>query len=134
MATLEQKVKISAASAAMLAVVNLPQTYKFVNDILPLVTYKSSCPTLLGQLVHLAVFAGLTYLSMPEKVNKGVRVKHTLYGSLIAFLITSPAVYALVGSILGKTIANAKGCPTLMGVLLHAAVYGAALVGVMHLP
>ena len=67
-------------------------------------------------------------------VNPGIKLKHSIYGTLIFFLIASPAMYSLVGSLLGKQFADTGGCPTVSGVVLHALVYGAALTGVMYLP
>ena len=64
----------------------------------------------------------------------GIKLKHTLYGTLIFFLISSPAMYALINKVLGNQFADVNGCPTLMGVSLHAAVYCLALVAVMYLP
>lgn len=137
MATFQQKLYISLGSAALFALVNLPQTYQLTDSLLPLNLYNSitGCPTGVGLIIHAIVFFVLTFLSMGDPRNKtGIKLKHTIYGTLIFFLISSPAVFSLVGSILGNNIADSNGCPTLVGVLLHAVVYCAALVGVMYLP
>lgn len=135
MATLEQKVRISAGASVLFAVCSLPQVYKLTNKLLHTYNVSKGCPTSLGLLVHTAVFFGLTYLTMAEaNVDEGTKIKHSLYGSLIFFLIASPAMYSLVASVLGRGIASSSGCPTLMGLLLHTVVFCITLIGVMYLP
>ena len=135
MASFDEKLQISLGSGIMLGLIYLPTVFKTVNNVLPLTTVSASgCPNYVGQLLHLAVFAGLSYLSMPSDVDAGVRAKHTLYGALIAFFVMSPAMFKLMRSILGGRVATPAGCPTMFGLFLHSAVYVGALVGVMYLP
>jgi hypothetical protein len=137
MPSFEQKLGISLGSAALFAVVNSPQLFKFVDNTLPLNVYNqgTNCPTNLGLIVHALVFFALSYFSMRGAyVSDGVKIKHSLYGTLIAFLVANPAMYSLTSSILGRWVASPSGCPTMAGLLLHAAVYCAALVAVMYLP
>ena len=129
------KFTISAGSAVTFALVNLPQTYKLTDKLLPLNLYQNGCPTPLGLVVHTLVFFGLSYLTMAgTKAPEGLKVKHSLYGALIFFFLSSPTVFSLTRTLLNKGIASVAGCPTNMGVVLHAAVYCAVLVGVMYLP
>ena len=137
MATFEQKVSISLGSAAMFALVNWPTTYGFTSGLtgLDLVEMGTGCPTYLGKIVHALVFFVGTFLSMGDPYqNTGVKLKHTTYGSLIFYLVSSTAMFALVGSIMGSAYADVNGCPTVAGVLLHTVVYFALLVAVMYLP
>ena len=137
MATFGQKLSISIKSALLFAVVNLPQVYKLTDSVLPINLFNSgtNCPTNTGLLVHAIVFFVLTFLSMSFATARlGIKLKHSLYGTLIFFLISSPAMYSFVGSVLGDQFADSNGCPTMLGVVLHAAVFCAALVGVMYLP
>lgn len=136
MATFEQKLSISVGSAATFALVNLPQVYQFTNSFIPgLYNTSTRCPTNLGLIVHAIVFFVVTFLSMGKPREKTyIKLKHTIYGSLIFFFISNPATFAFVSSVLGRQFADANGCPTLLGIFLHAAVYCAALVGVMYLP
>jgi len=137
MTTLSAKISISFGSAVLFTLVNLPQTYRLTNKLLPFNLYNSStkCPTNTGLLLHATVFFLLTYLSMGNpQINSGVKLKHTLYGTLIFYLLSSPAVFSLVGSVLGRRYASAAGCPTLMGVLFNAFLYFVFLVAVMYLP
>lgn len=137
MPSFEQKLGISLGSSALFAVVNSPQVFKIVDSVLPLNVYNQSisCPTNLGLIVHAVVFFALSYFSMRGSyVREGIKIKHSLYGALIAFLVANPATYALTSSILGRWIASPSGCPTMAGLLLHAVVYCVVLVGVMYLP
>jgi hypothetical protein len=137
MTTLSAKISISFGSAVLFTLINLPQTYKLTNKILPFDLYNLStnCPTHLGLLVHATVFFVLTYLSMGNSyINPGVKLKHTLYGTLIFFLLSSPAMFSLVGSVLGTQYASVSGCPTLIGVAFNAFLYCFFLIAVMYLP
>lgn len=137
MSTFEEKVKISMFSALIFGLVNLPRTYQFTNSLVQNRFYDdvAKCPTNLGLVIHAIVFFVITMLSMGDPREKtGIKIKHSLCGTLIFYLLSSPAIFSLTGSIFGSQIANEAGCPTLMGVGLHALVYFAVLLGVMHLP
>ena len=137
MSTFKKKLAISVGSALLFVLVNLPQTYKFTDDYLPLnISDKTTgCPTKIGLLIHTIFFAVLTYLSMenPYK-NTGIKLNRTIYGTLIFFLASSPTLFSLSGKVLGPSIASTNGCPTINGILLHAAIYCSILIGVMYLP
>jgi len=125
MATLQQKAMISAQSAVLFLAVNLPQTYKLTDSILPLKLANGSCPTSLGVFVHTLVFFLVSFLTMgdPRKDTLG-KLKHAIYGTLIFFFLSSPTMYSLTGS----------RCQTVGSVVLHTIIYFLALVGVMYLP
>ncbi len=133
MTTLQGKLGISAFSSVLFLVVNLPQTYELTNKILPFETVKNGCPTVAGLIVHALVFYLLSFLSMGNKVDEATKAKHALWGTVIFVLLSSPLMYTITGKVFGVGISSG-GCPTLMGVLLHAIVYCAVLVGVMYLP
>lgn len=137
MATFEQKLSISIGSALLFALINLPFTYQLTDSLLPIDLYNNStnCPTNMGLIVHALVFFIITFLTMGNPYdNTGVKLKHSIYGTLIFFLIASPAIYALVGSVFGSGFASSQGCPTLAGVILHTIVYCMVLMAVMYLP
>ena len=135
--TFNQKLQISLGSAILFALLNFPETYRLTNSLLPFTTFDSTsnCPTYTGVLLHTLVFFLLTFFMMGDVQNRtGIKLKHSLYGTLIFFLISSPALYSLVGSIFGNQVASVRGCPTILGVFFHALVYAAVLVGIMYLP
>jgi hypothetical protein len=137
MSTLQQKLFISIKSALLFALVNLPHTYNFMSSGSGLNIYdnETKCPTNLGLLISAILFFVLTFLSMwyaPHSL--GLKLKFSIYGTLIFYLISSPAVFSFVSSVMGDWVANKQGCPSIYGVLLHALVYCFALVGVMYLP
>lgn len=137
MASFMQKLTISMGSAGVFALVNLPQTYQFTNNTLDLGTYDTAtnCPTNVGLIIHAIVFFVLTYLSMGNPIkNIGMKLRHTLFGALIFYLLSSPAVYATITLVAEGQFVNANGCPNIMGVLLHALVYCATVMVVMYLP
>tara|TARA_R100001163_G_C5068510_1_gene209031 strand:+ start:2117 stop:2533 length:417 start_codon:yes stop_codon:yes gene_type:complete len=137
MSTFNDKLKISLGSASLFAGINMPQVYGLTDSVLPLDTYNpiTACPTMIGQLTHTVVFFLISFLTMRNPMIPTLtKIKHSLYGSLIQFLLSSPAMYSLTGSLFGPQIASSDGCPTLIGILLHTVVYTMALVGVMYLP
>ena len=136
MATFQQKAMISMWSAGTFALLNAPMTYKFTNKLLSLSTYKNGCPTYTGSLLHTSVFFSLSFLSMvlgESNSSYSTMLKHSLYGSLIYFFVSSPQMYSVTKSLSSNT-STSSGCPTIMGVLLHSFVYFVILVTVMYLP
>lgn len=131
MATFGQKLNISLSSAALFILVSLPFTYKLTNNLVN--TFSGGCPTTLGVILHSIVFFLLTYFSMGKGGNQGIKLKHSLYGTLIYFFVSNPVTYQFVRSIL-PFVASPAGCPSFAGIITHAIVYTAALVGVMYLP
>ena len=130
MSTFQEKFLISLKSAVLFGLVNMAVIYKFINA-----TNQTNCPTNTGLLLSAMVFFVLTFLSMLyAPLSTGLKLKFSIYGTLIFYLISSPAMFSLTGSIFGNKIASVAGCPTNYGVLLHAAVYCFALVGLMYLP
>lgn len=141
MATLNQKLTISLASAGLFALVNLPCTYNFTNklstDLLKVSLYdeEKRCPTNVGLVVHALVFLLLTYASMYKSGQpNGIKWKHSIYGALIFYLISSPAVFSVVSKLFGDRFSTPDGCPKNEGILLHSLVYAGVLLGVMYLP
>jgi len=137
MSTLQEKLLISSKSAILFALVNLPIIYKFINNGTGLNVYdiQTNCPTNIGLLISAIIFFVLTFLSMwYAPLSNGLKLKFSIYGTLIFYLISSPAMFSSVASIFGNSIASPEGCPTNYGILLHALVYCVALVSVMYLP
>jgi len=135
MSTFQQKVAISASSALLFAVINLAQVYKLTDQLLPFDTVnKNGCPTASGKIVHALVFFLLTLLSMgnPAK-DTAMKIRHSLYATLIFYALSSRAMFQTTARLVSSDIANQAGCPTLMGVVLHAVVYFLAVLGVMYL-
>jgi hypothetical protein len=135
MSSFKAKLAISISSALMFLVINLPQTYKLTDKFFPGNLLNNGCPTALGLLIHTLVFFGISFLTMgtSDKLDTGVKIKHSLYGSLIFFFLSSPVMYKIVGKLING-VSNTLGCPTLFGIILHTIVYCASLVAVMYLP
>jgi len=135
MATLQKKMMISLFAANTFLLFNLPITYTFFNKTgILFYNENTRCPTHIGLLLITVLFFIQTYITMGSSINKGIKIKHSLYGTLIFFLVSSPALYAVMGKLFGNLIANVNGCPTTLGILLHSFVYFLILVAVMYLP
>ena len=50
-------------------------------------------------------------------------LKKKLVPFLVFFIVANPMTFKLVRSLLGDWVANAQGCPTTSGLLLHALVF-----------
>lgn len=137
MSSFEKKTSISAMSAMIFAVVNNPKTYQFTDQFCSFDLYdkKLGCPTNLGRIIHTFVFFLLNLLRMNNsRKSIGLKVKYSIYGALVFFLISSPSMYSLVRLVFGDKIADKNGCPTMKGITLHALVHGMVLFGLMYLP
>lgn len=132
MASLQQKLTISLGSAALFVLISHPAVYKITNGLIGGLTSGSGCPTLLGLAVHTGVFFLLTRLSMGGAYQvDAIKRRRSLIAAALFALLNSPMAYKLVRSVLGDAIASASGCPTMTGLLTHAGVYTAILVGLM---
>ena len=63
---------------------------------------------------------------MSESLRSSDKWRFTLYTVLVAILIFNPWTYKLVNSLLSRflgSIANAAGCPTLLGLGVHVVVF-----------
>jgi ABC-type sulfate transport system permease component len=154
MSTFLHKTEISMIVSLIFVLVSLPETYKLTNKyIMPNILFDqmTNCPTALGQLIHTAVFAFIVFFQMFIKTlsgysvngNKstqdaqksfGIKIKHTLYASLIFFFISSPTLYKLTNEFISNKISSLDGCPTNFGIGLHSIVYCIFLISVMYLP
>ena len=130
MATLEQKVKISLGSAGLFFLLNSPNSYKFVSNILNTKLFENNCPNHLGIFINTILFFGFTYISMGDPFKDSFfKLKNTTYGSLIYFLISSPTIYHISNKLL-----NFDDCRNTVSLLVHSAIYFLILVGVMYFP
>ena len=137
MASLNTKIIISLKSSILFLIINLPQTYQLMNNLFGNILYnkQKNCPTNWGLIIHTLIFFTITYIGMSSiNISNKIKLKHSLYGALIFYLISSPALFSVMGSILGNWVSTSSGCPTFMGLLLHSVVFCMALVGVMYLP
>jgi hypothetical protein len=137
MSTIKKKSLISLKIAILFGLVTLPIVYKSIKTITNINTYdiQKNCPTNSGLLIVTILFFILTFLSMLfSPLSNGLKLKYSIYSSLIFFFLSSPVLYSQVASIFGNSIANVNGCPTIFGILLHSFVYFILLIAVMYLP
>ena len=131
MATLEQKVSISLGSANLFFLLNLPKSYINLGKLFKLNLYENNCPTNLGILFNTLVFFIVTYLTMGNPFeNQMFKLKNTTYGTLIFYMISSPAMYYLTNLIFNRS----EICPSITMIVLHSILYCLFLIGVMYFP
>lgn len=51
----------------------------------------------------------------------------SLQTALLAFLFFNPMLFKAVASVLGRWVAGADGAPTMLGLVLHAVLFGLVL-------
>ena len=133
MATLNTKIGISVTSAILFILVNSPLRQTKLGD--QFYNKNTKCPTHLGIITRALIFFAISFFTMgSSKERNGIKIKHSLYGTLIFYLVSSPALYSVVASIVGKSIATPDGCPTNLGIFVHSTIYCMILVAVMYLP
>lgn len=62
------------------------------------------------------------------------KVSATLQSILVFYIIANPMTFRLVDSLLGGVvgrIANAGGCPTALGLIVHSLVFGVVVYSLM---
>ena len=62
----------------------------------------------------------------PEQPGQYDKWRYTLYTTVIFLLVVNPYTYKLTNKLFSKLlgpIANASGCPTMVGIILHAVVF-----------
>jgi hypothetical protein len=133
MSTFQKKIQISIGASFLFLIINLPQTYNLTNKLLPWEIIENGCPTRLGLLTHTLLFFIIRFLEMGNsKFKTCIKLKISLYGTLIFYILSNPVTYSFVSSLFGNQFAE-NGCPTLMDVLLHTIVYCVFLIVVMYL-
>ena len=131
MTTLQKKINISIVLSFLFFLLNHPNSYKMFEKIFRLKLYENGCPTNSGLLCNTLVFFIITYLTMGHPLkNQWFKLKNTTYGTLIFYMISSPAMYYLTNMLLN----NKKICPTINMVILHSVIYCLFLIGVMYFP
>lgn len=135
MASLQQKLLISATSAALFVLISHPSLYKLTNRLLGgrIASATTGCPTMLGLALHTVVFYLVTRWTMRDAyMYDAVKTRRSLIAAVLFAVLNSPMAYQAVRGVLGAGIATASGCPSMSGLVVHAAVYGAILVLLMR--
>lgn len=66
-----------------------------------------------------------------EKQQK--RFVTSIISALVFFLVANPEVFKLVRSVAGSWVASPTGCPSMLGLLLHAVVFMLIVWGMMNI-
>ena len=95
----------------------------------------TTCPTDQKHLINTALFFVLTYISMMgSDLCPKLKLKYSIYATLLFFFFSSALMYKLTNSLSGVVSLDMFGCPTPVAVAIHAVVYGVALYLMMGLP
>lgn len=131
MLPLYDKIQISFTSAILFYVLNHPKTFELTSGItkLQLFNNQTKCRSNLGIIIHILIFFIITFLTMGDpRKNTGIKLKNTIYGSLIYFFISSPILYSLTSKLIGTKCLDHKA------IIIHSLMYFLALFLVMYLP
>lgn len=65
-------------------------------------------------------------------LSTGLKVKFSLYSTLLFFLVANPVTYKFMNSLIGGVAV--AGCPTAFGFILHSVVFFLLSYAIMTLP
>ena len=68
-----------------------------------------------------ALIALLAHTS--NTVNISIKLKHTLYSTLLFYLISNLELYQITNKILYNSILDTDNCPTNVGIIIHGVLY-----------
>lgn len=132
------KAKISFHQALLFFLIASPVLYGLTGKLFG--GAWGECPSGPGVLLHAVVFGLVVYmlmqLSLPspyKEPSKRFKTRIAIQQAILFMILANPAVFKLVGSVVGKWVSSPEGCPTSLGLLLHSAVFGLADFGLMKL-
>lgn len=135
----------AAIAALVFVIVSLPLVYNYTGKLAKYANtevFANNCPTSAGKFAHSVIFFVLIYVickihnayapAQNAKSNAQM-AKHAFYTSLLFFVLSSTDAY-IVSRKLVKDVADANGCPSVKGILLHSIVFIAAYLLVGQFP
>lgn len=126
MTSLSTQVNISVFSAFIFFIVNLMRTRQYEG--------KYYCAERTKILVLTLIFGAISFLSMySSKLGINTKLRHSIYGALIFYIISSPAMHMVINMLLGDEYSSEQGCPTIRGLILSAVIYCLFLIFMMRL-
>jgi len=132
----------SIVSAVLFGGLSSPMAYQLTNSVFePLgltLSDDEGCPTVLGLLVHGAVYTVLTRVLMdhlskceaPSQYNNRDKWVTSAMGGALFILVSSPFMYTITNSLAtaiagqGNGIATSDGCPKISGLIIHTVIFG----------
>jgi hypothetical protein len=70
-------------------------------------------------------------------MNIALKAKYSFYSALVFFLVANPETYKIIQWLIGHFIggtANALGCPTQLGLIIHTVLFFFAMLALMMFP
>jgi hypothetical protein len=127
-----------ALCAGIYLLLSIPQVFGKSNFLTDGMGYDNfHCPTFKTRFINLTLFFVLIVISLKYigKSSKSFLAlgKYAIFGTLLFFLISSQESYTVTGK-LYNGLANLKGCPTMLGSVVHAALYYFVFLGLSNLP
>jgi|APCry1669189000_1035189.scaffolds.fasta_scaffold00001_18 hypothetical protein len=66
--------------------------------------------------------------------TEGLKVKYSFLSTLLFLIVASPWTYQVTYKVFGKSVSSPGGCPTSVGLFLHALVFFLGLYLLMSFP
>ena len=124
--------KHAVVPASLFFVLSLPQLYaktgSYMGD-----SSADGCPSMKTRLLHALAFFVLTYLLTKytdSEADKSHLVRYSLYSALGFLVLSSPELYKLTGTVLGKVSSDLSArmgtsyCnPSMTGIAVHSGVF-----------
>ena len=148
MSTISNKLLYSGIGTLVLLSVANNKTYSIVNNLLSSTNNKNliavdGCPTSYGHLVHTIVFFLLLLLikilmnlgrNQGDKKTISLLIKYTFYCTLLFYFFTNKEIYQITGHLTNGKLSDINGCPTFVGLLVHALLFMFTAFALMFLP
>lgn len=125
MPELSKQINISVFSAFMFFVVNLLRIQKEDDNYF--------CTKQKELFLLTFIFGVMSFFSMCPKIDIKMRLRHSIYGALIFFMLSSPSIFAIINGTLGNKYSSSSGCPTIYGIALSSVLYCLFLIMMMQL-
>ncbi len=131
--SVSQKASHAGAVAVLFALMSLPQLYERSNKYFEA---PGNCPSYKSKLLHSLVFVALAWLCMKYVIksegNNALLLRYAVYAGLLFFFVSSDEFYMFTRTF-NASLADAAGCPTVSGLVVHTVVYWLVLMGIMNL-
>lgn len=114
MSTFQNKLNISIGSGLLFALVNYTNIFN------------NNCHNDINIMFKFIMFFIITYLSMyKSNINNLIKLKHTIYGSLIFFFLSNPTTHRLL---------LLNNCNSIYNIVILSSMYSIVLFSIMYLP
>ena len=131
MVSFTDKLLLCLGSSVIFFILNTEGMYVTTQTVTGLTIYdlKTKCYTILGLLIHILLFGGITYLGMiGSSIDEGFKTKHLIYSTILFYLISTKGLQNILTIIFGDNLSSLQGCPNVYGVATATIIFMLILI------